>query len=359
MTASNRTEPPLRSASAWEDAWGAAGSGPLASDEALARHAAGAPLAVPRDDIGPLRVTGADRADFLHGQISSAVRGRAPGTCSAGLLLDHRGHARAELVAAVRDDDLYVAVVDGAAEHVQAELQRHIIFDQVELAALPETLASLTLLGAEEVLPTLGATVPDAGRFVEPPFEDAKLLVHRSRWAPGDAVTVHVLRRQLPALLARLAEHGVVWAPPEALTALRVAAGIPVAPSDAGSGVLPQESGLEPLVDYRKGCYLGQEIMARIEARGRLKRSLHGLRLEPVAGGDGAEAPRLPAVGAALEHDGRTVGRLGTAVRHPDHGWIALAVLRDGVGPAFEIDGWRAKVAELPFDRAAEGAPLY
>jgi folate-binding protein YgfZ len=133
---------------------------------------------------------------------------------------------------------------------------------------------------------------------------------------------LHLLRRDLSELRAALQAAGAVTGDRAGLEASRVAAGLARAAVDAGPGVLPQEAGLDEALSTRKGCYLGQEIMARIEARGRLKRSLTILALGD-RDGDGP-----PADARAVLADGRRVGRLGTVALHPEAGLLALAVLR-------------------------------
>jgi folate-binding protein YgfZ len=258
----------------------------------------------------------------------------------------------------VRADDLFVTVAAHAGPYVERELQRHIVFDQVEVLPLPKTLGGITVIGAAPLLATLGWDAPAAGAFVEVAFGDARLLLHPEAAAPAGSVTIHALRRQLPELIGTLLAAGGRALTTAAFDALRIGAGVPLAPLDAGAGVLPQEAGLESLVSYRKGCYLGQEIMARIEARGRLRRSLAGVRLEPPPGRV-AESVSAPPAGTELTAQGRTVGRLGSAVDHPRHGWIALAVLRDDLDPAADLvaDGWRAHPVPLPFDLPFDPAP--
>jgi len=152
----------------------------------------------------------------------------------------------------------------------------------------------------------------------------------RERWLAD----VHLLAEDLATALARWAAAGVRPVGERAWTAGRVAWGIPSALGEGRLG-LPQETGLAPRVSTRKGCYLGQEIMARVEARGRLHRGLRQLRLQGPP----------PALGLARgwriqDRDGRGVGVLGSAAPAPDgDGWWALAVVRHDAAPA---DGWRA-----------------
>jgi folate-binding protein YgfZ len=115
---------------------------------------------------------------------------------------------------------------------------------------------------------------------------------------------------------------------------------------DFGPDHLPQETGLEArAVSYEKGCYLGQEIVARIHYRGGVNKALRGLDL-------GAAPP--PAAGAGVLHDGRPAGRLGTAVASPVLGrTVALAILHQRAGEAGTVvevvGGGPATVRDLPF----------
>lgn len=315
---------------------------------ALQRGAVLAPLPL----VGGLRVTGDDRVDFLQGQLAADVRGLAEGGARRSLVLDAKGHARAEATVYRRPDDLYLAVEDGALPWLEGRLRKHVIFDAVEIEAMAGVLCTSTLQGpaAGEVLTVLGWPEPREGSSVAVPFGAASLLLSaRARSAAG-GVDVHLLCRQAGEVREALLAAGAVPADAATLEPSRIAAGLPRAGVDAGEGVLPQEAGLHDAFSTRKGCYLGQEIMARIEARGRLKRGLAGLSFESDAG-----SPRLPGLpGAPLLRGGRTVGRAGSAALHPSLGGIGLAVVRHDVeeGEILEVGGMhgiRARRVPLPF----------
>lgn len=298
---------------------------PAAPDPAAwsALHEGASVVALP--EVGSLRVSGEDRAPFLHGQLAHDVRGLPVGGARRSLRLDVKGHALAELAVHVRERDVHLAVDDGAAAEVAARLRSHVVFDQVEIEVLGAASSTLTVQGprAREVLAALGWPWPEPERFATRPLGDASLLIApRRRSAPG-GVDVHLPTRQRDEVAAALASAGAVPGDRPALEASRVAAGLARAVPDAGPGVLPQEAGLDAALSTRKGCYLGQEMMARIEARGRLKRSLAILALGDRDGDGPADDAR------AVLAQGRRVGRLGTVALHPEAGLLALAVLRD------------------------------
>jgi tRNA-modifying protein YgfZ len=266
-----------------------------------------------------LRVTGADRLDFVHGQLSNEVKRLQPNTFSENLLLNHKGHALAQMRVFRREDDLFLAVEGNAGDLVEREFKAHIIFDQVELQNLSETITSFTVQGKDVAMVLESFGLPTGNSFIQIPFASAKILVHASKRTVPGGFDVHVLSKDAETLLQRLLESGATLAGEKALEVSRVEAGISYAETEAGEGILPQEAGLEPCVSYTKGCYLGQEIMARIEARGNLRRSLKRVRLEALP------TPKDRDIRAS----DKVVGRLGKVVEHPTLGVIALAVLRN------------------------------
>lgn len=287
-----------------------------------------------------LRVRGEDRVPFVHGLVSNDVRSLAPGTGCGALLLSHRGHALAQLGVFRLEDELVLAVEDGMGAFVRGELERHIIFDQVELSAGEGDFSLLHVAGVQPDAPREDGAVGPRGAMeaaAEPDPSGAVAARAATRLAPPgrDLLVPGDGAGQLALLAARGSR------PLDAAEALRerVLAGVAAAATEAGEGVLPQEAGLEGFVSYTKGCYLGQEIMARIEARGNLRRQLVMLRLD----GEPAAGER------DITLDGRRVGRLGSTVPEQKPGRVALAVLRNDL-PAdaqLEVGGAVARVSAI------------
>ncbi len=306
---------------------------------------AGETLLVPLASVSALSVTGADRTAFLHGQLSNDIQGLGVGACSHALQLNARGQIVAEVQVCVRADDVLLAVDDGAGGALVASLERHIVFDEVEVRDTSATVCTFTLQGsrAAAVLARSGVAIPEHGRFAVADVGGAQALIAPRRRAQGAGFDLHVARADARALATHLTAGGAAegsagarLAGEAALRLVRVLAGIPSATVDGG-GALPQETGLDAAVSYRKGCYLGQEIMARIEARGAVRRALYVVEIGPPgtaeAEADPAGEAPLPMPGTPVEAGGRTVGALGTAVRHPDGGVVGLAVLRTELPP--------------------------
>jgi folate-binding protein YgfZ len=323
---------------------------------------AGRPVAVPRLARGHLRVQGGDRVDFVQGQVSQDVRGLGVGGAADALLLDHKGRPQAGMTVYRRADDLYLAVEDGAGPAVLRALQDHVVFDQVTLGDVAEGavgargLVACTLLAADlplavdalrSAFPALDGDAVALDRALLVPLDDAgatRVLLRFVALGPLVAVDVTLLAGDLAEAWHALRAAGVRPVGERALTAARVAHGVATVRGEGALG-LPQETGLADRVHPRKGCYLGQEIMARVEARGQLRRTLVGLAL------DGPP----PALGLAQawrieDASGATVGALGSAAPALDgEGWWALAVARrDAIDRAVDEPGfpWRVRAPD-------------
>jgi folate-binding protein YgfZ len=260
-------------------------------------------------------VEGPDAERFLQGLLSNDIRALGAGTAQRSLLLDGKGHIVADMRVHRDGERAFTLVVaPEAAETLSATLARYHFSEDLELLG-PEPSDMLTVPG--------DVSHPDA--------------LALPGLVPGTTDLV------VPDAAAALAALGWAEAPAEALEVLRVERGVPVTGRDTGPRTLVQEAGLETVaVSFTKGCYLGQETVARAQHRGRVHRTLRGLA---------AGAPLRE--GAEVRFEGRAVGSVGSAVHSPRLGEIGLAVIRREVpvGSAVEVDGLEgaARVAELPF----------
>ena len=291
--------------------------------DAYARLRPGGAGAAVAGRCGLLWVEGPDAAGFLQGLLSNDVAGLEAGRGCRALLLDAKGHLRAELRVHRDGPEAFTAVAAPALADVVAEtFERYHFSEELELLG-PEAADLVTVAGRDRedlAAAGLGIVVPGL--------------------VPGTADLVVDDAREA---IARL---GVPEAPAEALEMARVAAGAPLVGVDTGETTLVQEAGLEhAAVSFDKGCYLGQETVARAQFRGRVNRVLRGLLLP---------GPATPP--AAVTRDGREVGRLTSAAVTPDLGPIGLAIMRREVEPGEAVDvagvEGAARVASLPF-----GAP--
>ncbi|UBV43076.1 folate-binding protein [Deinococcus taeanensis] len=270
-----------------------------------------------------LRVTGADRVDFVHGQMTNNLRGApTPGMVPCAFL-NVRGQIEQFARAYKRDQDVYLHLDEGQAEPLAARLRRYIIFDQVEVHDVSAELRTVHVWPGA----LLPGWQPDGADAQTLDLGGVTVLAGRVNRVGHPGVDLHYLARQETAVLAALPGEE---APLATLDAARVQAGIPDITRDALTGTLPQEVGLDltgplPAISYRKGCYVGQEIMARLEARGNAR--YHLVRLN----GAGPWAP-----GAEVTADGRVVGQAGL---HAGGGSVARLRKELPDGAAAEVNG--------------------
>lgn len=271
---------------------------------------------------GALRLTGADRLDFLHGQTSNDVKGLPTPGGMRSLILNARGQIEFDVRVFRRADDLYVQTHAGLTSDVQSRLQRYIVFDDVKLEDITDKIRVLHVSGNDSPEIVSGIGFDSNGRNVQLLETDAgTILVAQTPRGNSEGFDLHVLSSKASTLEGVLESRGVKSLSPADLEQARVLAGLADAHQDGFLGLLPQECGLESGVSYRKGCYIGQEIMARLEARGHTNRELVWVR-----------AHQALEAGAELEQSGRSVGRAGHFVAVTD-GFLALAVVRkDALG---------------------------
>jgi folate-binding protein YgfZ len=308
------------------------------------------------EDRGLLLVQGGDRVRWLDGMVSNHVAGLAAGPERSGCyatLLTRQGRIVTDLRVLLRPDALWLELDRAALEPARAALQRFIIADDVVLHDASEDFGRLGLEGpaAPSLLETaLGAALalaPDACAEVE--LAGQPVLVAAFGWSGLPARQLFTPPAAREAVAARLREaagpDALVDAGPEALEILRIEAGVPRYGAELDEEVLPAEAGLEHAISRTKGCYTGQEIVARLASQGRVKHRLVGFA---------CEAPPPPP-GAAVEADGRRVGEVTSSCLSPDHGAISLGYARvphDAAGTRVVIAGRDARVVSLPFPAA-------
>jgi tRNA-modifying protein YgfZ len=300
---------------------------------------AGAGL-VDLSERGKLALTGGGAAEFLNGLVSNDVETLEAGAGLYAAVLTPKGKMLGDLRVLHAGDELLLDTERIALQEVFNVLWRGRVGYDVEIHKRTLETGLLSLAGprAREVA---GAQALAGAEHANAAGELAGAPV---RLAVTD-VGIDVLCRAEDAAVvgAALLERGAVAVDAAALEALRVERGRPRYGLDLDDSVIPQEAGLnDRAVSFTKGCYVGQETVARLFYRGKPNRHLRGLRLSgPAAPGD------------ELTLDGKAVGRLGTVARSPRHGTIALALVRREAQPGDTVavgdGGTTAELVELPF----------
>jgi folate-binding protein YgfZ len=296
-----------------------------------------------RSERGKLALTGSDARSFLQGQVTNDVEALPAGGGCYAAFLTPKGKMLGDLRILATDDELLLDTERVALQGLFNMIRRFSIGYDVQLhkRTLERGLLSLIGPGAAAV----------AGADTLPGAEHSHAVVS----VPGTGVTARAIRTDLGVdLLCDAADTDVLrsalefaGAPPvteAAVECLRVEHGRPRYGIDLDDSVIPQEAGLnDRAVSFTKGCYVGQETVARLYYRGKPNRQLRGLRLS---------APASP--GDELSFEGRTVGVLASVAGSPRLGPIALALVRREAPPGSRIvvaDGGEitAEVVELPF----------
>jgi len=291
---------------------------PLREQRSLAAAAAW----VDRSHRGVLSVTGPERLSWLHSLISQHVAELAEGRATEGLVLDPHGRVEHHLQITHAPGALLLDVEPGTDAALLAWLERMRFWAKVEPG--PADLAVFSLAGPRTpaVLAAAGLAVPAGVGDVATTRTGTDEVVARGMGWPGGAVDLLVPRGRLAEVAERLTAAGAAPAGTWAFEALRVAARVPRLGAETDHKTIPHEVGwIGSAVHLQKGCYRGQETVARVQNLGRPPRRLVLLQL------DGSDDV-LPAHGAPVELAGRPVGFVGTAARHYELGPIALAVVK-------------------------------
>ncbi|HEY3351644.1 MAG TPA: glycine cleavage T C-terminal barrel domain-containing protein [Polyangia bacterium] len=295
----------------------------------------------------PLRVTGRDRTRFLQGMLSNDVAALRPGDGCHAAWLTNKGKVLADVGVACEEDALWLLCPPGRGEAVRSGLDRYVIADDVTVEA-PADLAVVAVAGLA-ARGALGA--PALPRFGVARLAVAGAPVRAFGWREaGEEGYLLLCPAGAAAAVGGALAGGSERIGAEAFEVLRIEAGVPRCGADFGEDTLLLEAGLgADVVSMTKGCYIGQETVARQHSRGHLNRDLRGLRIA------GETAPAHgDVIAAAARPD---AGVVTSACRSPRHGVIALATLHRsvwGVGTPVEVahagGTLRALVVELPFE---------
>jgi folate-binding protein YgfZ len=267
---------------------------------------------------GRIWVTGRDRARLLHNLTTNNIKALAPGQGCYAFLLTPQGRIQADLNIFCLEDRFLLDTEPETRERVAQLIRKYIIADDVKLEDASETLAAIAVEGpaAARVLAAAGAPVPDAP-WSHAPWDDGLVAAVSASGQPGFRIFLPV--ESVPQLIGKLEGAGAEKASPEALRAVRLENGVPRYGEEIFENTLPQETRQMQALNFNKGCYLGQEIVERIRARGHVNRLLTKVRIE------GAEPP---AAGTKLAADGAEAGEIASAVLSPAEGVVALAYVR-------------------------------
>ena len=313
---------------------------------------------IDRSDRGKLRLLGNEAADFLQGQVTNDVEALDAGTGCYAALLNHKGKVRTDMRVLRADGWIWLDTEPGFQELLARTVEMYGIGRDVKAEDVTTGYAILSLIGPE-ARDVLDAAPPagehafvegEHGLYVSTDLGVDVICASADADAVRSALGVEPVAGGVDVICeANRADEVRAALDAEELSeevaeCLRIEAGRPRFGADFNAGTIPEEAGLnERAVSFTKGCYVGQETVARLHYKGKPNRHLRGLKLS------GEAHP-----GDELRLGERAVGALGSVAVSPTHGPIALAVVRREAEPGDVLDvgdsAVTAQVVELPFE---------
>jgi folate-binding protein YgfZ len=286
---------------------------------------------VDRSTRGKLLVRGAEAAEFLQGQVTNDVERLAPGEGCYAAMLNHKGKFRTDMRVLRTEDGFWIDTEPVGLVPARWTVETYAIGRDVQHEDVTEAMAILSLVGP---------AARDALDVAPPEAEHAHVRGEHGLYVSTD-LGVDVICETGATADVRAA-LGIPEVDEDVAECLRIESGRPRLGYDMDGDTIPQEAGVnERAVDFEKGCYVGQETVARLHWKGKPNRHLRGLKLsEPVERG------------SELRLGDKVVGRVGSVCISPVHGPIALALVRREAGPGDSLlvdGGVTATVVEPPF----------
>ncbi len=309
--------------------------------------AAGSVVLMDRSPWSRFLVTGPDRVKFLHNLVTNDIKRLAVGRGCEAFVTSPQGKTLGYVSVLVDEDRILLRTTRDGLESILPHLEKYGVFDDIELSDLSGRTFEYHLAGpkAVDLITRMDIPVPPEGELNHQPAKvlDRAVWVVRESPAGQSGVTLIGERDDSPLVdevLRKAGESlGLRDLDESTFDVLRIEAGTPLFGRDVTPENLPQEVNRDArAINFVKGCYLGQETVARIDALGHVNKLLKGLRIE---------GPSVPPPGTALESEGKVVGKITSSAYSP--GWngpIALGYVRStqaNVGTTLECAGSGAR----------------
>ena len=267
-------------------------------------------------------LSGKDRVRWLNGMVTNNVRDLAAGKGVYAFVLNAQGNILGDLYVFNRGESLIVEIEGEQAETLIGTLRRYIIMDKVEVEDLRDKIAVIGVTG-----PKASGELAAAGLN----SDLSELQVAEAHWNGVSVTLVHgdnpcvpsyeiwIPAEEVESSVNALIKTGAEAVGDETLETFRILCGIPKVGQDIKERTLPQETGQERALNFTKGCYIGQEIVERIRARGAVHRTFTGFEIEGMA----------PEAGTKIQSEGKDVGDITSVMKEPLKGKrLALGFLR-------------------------------
>lgn len=249
-------------------------------------------------------LTGRDRVRWLNGMVSNNVRDLTPGHGVYAFVFNAQGHIQGDLYAFHRGESLVLDIERSQVETLLPLLRRYIIMDKVEVEDLSGQTAVLGMAGpsCQRMLAEVGFELPELEglRLRDGMWRERPVAVVRGDNPCVENYEIWLAAAPRDAAWDALVAAGAVAAEAEVLETFRILCGVPRFGQDIRERILPQETGQDRALNFTKGCYIGQEIVERIRARGSVHRTFVGFEVEGVA----------PPAGTKVQYEGKDVGEI-------------------------------------------------
>jgi tRNA-modifying protein YgfZ len=296
-------------------------------------------------DRGRLCLIGADRQTFINGQVTNNVKDLRAGQGCYAALVNAKGKMICDLNIFVLADEILLDFEAGLVAKVTERLEKFIIADDVQIVDASSSFGLISVLGPEVVAKceSLGWRVPKNNFEIE--MQDSIYIANVPRLrGPGVDIYFPLENADVPS---RLKSAGVERCSTEAFETMRVEQGAPRFGVDMDENTLAPEAVGENAISYSKGCYIGQEVIARIRTYGQVTKALRGLRFDATAS--------VPKSGDKIFQDAKEVGWITSAVFSPKlERPIALGYVRkecNQIGTRLTVNHFGAEIVPVPFER--------
>lgn len=288
-------------------------------------------------DRPQIEVTGGDRVKFLHNFCTNDIKKLQAGEGCEAFVTNVKGRILAHIFVFATDEALWIETAAGAEPALLAHLDRYLITEDVELHGRTAELGELFVSGkqASQLLNNNGIDVAELGLYGHASAKSAgiSVVVRRVDLLGTPGYLLSIAKAQLAPLWKELYEAGAQPAGSAAFHALRIETGMPLYSVDLSEDNLAQEAARNSqAISFTKGCYLGQEPIARIDALGHVNRELRGLKLS-------SAKPPEPGAPVLAGDDSQEIGHVtSSALSYSDDRPVALALLRSNwTAPGTEV----------------------
>jgi folate-binding protein YgfZ len=295
-----------------------------------------------------IELTGRDRASLLHSLCTNDIQSLAPGAICEAFLTTPQGRTAAYLYVYCHPESLVLDTSAGQATNIVGSLERYIVREDVQVHDRSHTWGTILVSGQEAKTCLRRAlqveNVPSQMSQLEAEFAGCPVQIRRVPFAGPASFFIQCQADLVVALCEVLKASGATGCSQAAWEIARIEAGTPIYGIDLSTDNLPQEIHRnEQAISFTKGCYLGQETVARLDALGHVNRVLRGLKFH---------TEKVPPPGAKIEDHGKMIAQVTSAAWSFRLGApLALAYVRHGrdhVGQILHSSHGEAEVVDLP-----------